>query len=256
MQNRTALCVPRVMRVTELAIGIALRRSPRSDPNAWQIAGDLAYDLGRAANPSIANLGMAFADERIVEVLSRIKYPYNLSVLTLQKALELLINEEKRSEWVKILLDEDARIGLMIIGDGPKQAVLQEEARALGIEDHVEFMGFRSNAAAFLKTFDAFVLPSHMEGIPRCIMESMAAGIPVVASDIPGNRNLVAHKDTGLLFAAGKCRDLARQISFLMDNPPEAVAMAAKARQKVNAEFSSRKMASEYTALYHQLLKR
>lgn len=55
-------------------------------------------------------IGMAFAEERIVEILSRIKYPYNLSVLTLQKALEMLTNEEKKSEWVKILLSERERL--------------------------------------------------------------------------------------------------------------------------------------------------
>lgn len=155
---------------------------------------------------------------------------------------------------VKILLEGGARIRLMVIGDGPKQPALKEEACKLGIGEHVAFEGFRPDAAAFLKTFDAFVLPSRMEGIPRCVMEAMAAGIPVVVSDIPGNRNLVIHKDTGLLFAPGNCHDLAEKIAFLVEHPALTGTMAEKAWQKVEGEFSSRKMAGEYSTLYSQLL--
>jgi glycosyltransferase involved in cell wall biosynthesis len=156
----------------------------------------------------------------------------------------------------KTLLEGGAKIRLMIIGEGPKKPALQEKTRMLEIEEHVEFMGFRLDAAAYLKTFDAFVLPSHMEGIPRCIMEGMAAGIPVVVSNIPGNRDLVSHKDTGLLFASGNYHDLAEKIAFLMGHPSEAQAMAANAWQKIEEQFSSRNMAREYTALYRQLLGR
>lgn len=156
----------------------------------------------------------------------------------------------------KILLEGGSKIRLTIIGDGPKHAVLEEEARTLGVEAHVEFTGFRTDATAFLKSFDAFVLPSHMEGIPRCVMESMAAGIPVVASDIQGNRSLVVHGETGLLFPAGDCHDLADKISCLMRNPSETRVMAAKAKAVVYERFSSRNMAHEYSALYHHLLNR
>jgi len=155
---------------------------------------------------------------------------------------------------VKFLLEEGANIRLTVIGDGPKLRDLQTETRMLSIEDHVEFMGYRSDAASYLKSFDAFVLPSHREGIPRCIMEAMAAGIPVAVSDIPGNRDLVIHKETGLLFAPGNFHDLAEKIDFLMKHPGESRAMADKAWQKVENEYSNRKMAGEYTTLYYQLL--
>jgi glycosyltransferase involved in cell wall biosynthesis len=156
---------------------------------------------------------------------------------------------------VKILLEGGSKIRLMVIGDGPRLSDLQKECRTLNIEGFVEFMGFRSDAASFLKSFDAFVLPSHREGIPRCIMEAMAAGIPVAVSDIPGNRDLVIHNETGLLFAPGNCHDLAEKIDFLMKHQTESQTMAEKAWQKVENEYSNRKMAGEYTALYFHLLK-
>lgn len=142
---------------------------------------------------------------------------------------------------------------LQIIGEGPKREPLQEEASRLGLTGKVEFHGFREDAAAYLKTFDLFVLPSLSEGIPRCLMESMAAGVPLVASDIPGNRNLVIPGESGLLFAPGDSRELAEKIAFMVSHTDEAQRMVQNALAKVEAEFSSRRMAREYSALYTEL---
>jgi glycosyltransferase involved in cell wall biosynthesis len=155
---------------------------------------------------------------------------------------------------MKLLCDAREKIRLTVIGDGPKQNNLKEEALRQGISEQIEFMGFKPDAITFLKTFDAFVLPSRMEGIPRCIMEAMAATVPVIVSDIPGNRDLVIHQKTGLLFSPGNSRDLADKIVTLMRHPEDAKNMAIRAREKVEAEFSSRKMAHEYTNLYFDLL--
>ncbi|MBK8653195.1 MAG: glycosyltransferase [Haliscomenobacter sp.] len=62
------------------------------------------------------------------------------------------------------------------------------------------FLGFRDDRLNFLKGFDIFVLPSRSEGIPRCLMEAMAAQVTVIASDIPGCTDLIKHEQTGLLF--------------------------------------------------------
>jgi glycosyltransferase involved in cell wall biosynthesis len=154
---------------------------------------------------------------------------------------------------VKLLHNDKAMASLVVIGSGPKLSSLQEETVKLNIAAHVEFMGFKSDAAAYLKTFDLFVLPSLMEGIPRCIMEAMAAGIPVIVSDIPGNRNLVIHGMTGLLFTPGDSLDLAEKIHYVMKHQEHTEAMAVRATVKVEEEYSSRKMADNYVALYNQL---
>jgi len=98
-----------------------------------------------------------------------------------------------------------------------------------GLEDRVTFLGFRSDAVAHLKTFDVFVLPSLMEGIPRCIMEAMACGVPVVVSDIPGNRDLIVPDETGLLFPPGDSRELAQRLRYLAAHPDRGRAMALRA---------------------------
>lgn len=157
---------------------------------------------------------------------------------------------------IKAVADCRGKIRLMVIGEGPEQGALMAQAVRLGIDAITEFAGFKPDATAYLKICDAFILPSLSEGTPRCVMEAMAAGIPVVASDIPGNRNLVIDQETGLLFAPGDSLALAEKIGALMLHPEEAQAMANRARKKVEAEFSNRKMAEEYTSIYYELYAR
>ncbi|MFA7059471.1 MAG: glycosyltransferase family 4 protein [Pedobacter sp.] len=164
------------------------------------------------------------------------------------KNLETLLNS------FHILKAERPNVRLMIVGDGPERSNLESQAKQLGIGEQVEFLGFREDAVAFLKEFDVFVLPSLSEGIPRCIMEAMAASVPVVVSDIPGNRNLVSHGDTGLIFSTDDSCGLAELLVQIMDNPAEAAAMAIRGNRKVEEQYSNRKMAAEYTRLYQELL--
>jgi glycosyltransferase involved in cell wall biosynthesis len=155
---------------------------------------------------------------------------------------------------VQLLRSAQAEVRLTVIGSGTREEQLREESVRLGIQDRVSFLGFRPDAAAYLKTFDAFVLPSLMEGIPRCIMEALACALPVVVTDIPGNRDLVQHKLTGLLFAPRDSQDLAHQVRYLMENPVLAREMGERGRCKVEAEFSNRTMAAQYSDLYRALL--
>jgi glycosyltransferase involved in cell wall biosynthesis len=152
-----------------------------------------------------------------------------------------------------ILKADRPNVRLMIVGDGPERANLEHLAKQLGIGDRTEFLGFREDAVACLKDFDVFVLPSLSEGIPRCIMEAMAASVPVVVSDIPGNRNLVSHGETGSIFSTGDSRGLAEMLVYIMDNPAEAGAMAISGNRKIEDQYSNKKMAAEYTHLYHEL---
>lgn len=156
---------------------------------------------------------------------------------------------------VKVLVDKRKKLQLVVVGYGPNLPSLKVEASRLGIDSITDFTGFRTDAAGFLKTFDAFALTSRLEGIPRCIMEAMAVGVPVVVSDIPGNRDLVLHGETGLLFRLGNSYDLAEKITYIMDHPSEARIMANRGKLKVEQEYSNRKMAREYTKIYCDLMK-
>jgi len=157
-------------------------------------------------------------------------------------------------EAFEILCRDNRNIRLMVIGDGHQKDALQAKAQQLRIENHVEFLGYRQDATSLLKIFDVFVLPSLLEGIPRCVMEAMAAGVPVIVSDIPGNRDLVVSGKTGLLFAPGNAHDLAEKVEYARSHPDDAKDMSIRASDMIMSEYSSRKMALEYEAIYYELM--
>ncbi len=142
---------------------------------------------------------------------------------------------------------------LALVGDGPQRHELEALARQLGIGDSVRFFGFRDDRLAIMKGFDLFVLPSRLEGIPRCLMEAMAAGVCVVASDIPGCADLIRDGETGLLFELDHVDALLRAIGRLRDER-ERERLRSNARTFVLDEYSAAAMGRKYQQLYRQLL--
>jgi glycosyltransferase involved in cell wall biosynthesis len=142
---------------------------------------------------------------------------------------------------------------LCIVGEGPERLELERLAGQLGVADRVRFFGFRNDRIALMKHFDVFVLPSRLEGIPRCVLEAMASRVPVVASDIPGCRTLVKDGVTGMLFPVGDDRALATKLQALLANEPMRASLADKAYALVRGDYSAETMAEKYTGLYLEL---
>lgn len=141
---------------------------------------------------------------------------------------------------------------LWIVGDGPHKEALIGLAAALSESDRIVFTGFRTDRLALLRMFDVFVLPSEHEGIPRCLMEAMGCGIPVIASDIPGCRDLVS-ESAGLLFRPRDAEGLASKIKALLDDPSHRAQLAANGRRRIQAGFLAQTMAANYSELYERL---
>lgn len=147
-------------------------------------------------------------------------------------------------------------VRLWLIGDGPQRAELAELAGRLGISAQIGFLGYRNDRLSLLKACDIFVLPSRLEGIPRCILEAMSAGVPVVGSDIPGTRSLIRDGVTGLMFPVDDEAALTAALGRLLDDPNRCRAIAAAANQYVRAEFSAARMAGRYAELFADLVGR
>ena len=145
---------------------------------------------------------------------------------------------------------------LAIIGEGESRASLERQAKDLRVSDKVCFFGFKEDRIAFLRGFDLFVLPSRLEGIPRCVMEAMAAGVPTVASDIPGCRDLVVHGETGMLFHVDSPEILADCIETIASDETIRRSLARRGRELINSWYSAARMAAEYTELYSTLVER
>ena len=139
---------------------------------------------------------------------------------------------------------------LRFIGDGPERAKLEALARELQIEARVEFLGHSENVAALLDDLDIFVLPSISEGMSNTLLEAMAAGVAVVASDVGGNPEIIEAGRSGLLFASGDVDGAARQIESLLADPSLRARIAAAGNARVHETFSMRAMLEQYQNLY------
>jgi len=140
------------------------------------------------------------------------------------------------------------------IGDGAERSALQSEAGRLGVQEQVWFMGWQRAAWQWLPLFAFTVLPSIFEGLPLAALESMAAGRAVVGARVCGTMDAIRHGDTGLLSEPRDPDALAAAINRLLDHPEESSRMGERARRRVEAEFSVRRMTREHDELYQRLL--
>lgn len=151
-------------------------------------------------------------------------------------------------------LDKNLAWKLALVGDGPLRHYLETLTKQFEISDNVIFFGFQNHRLEFLNGFDVFVLPSRLEGIPRCLMEALAAQIPVISSDIPGSAELIKDGTTGYLFKSEDTDHLLQKITAVSTHYPEAKKMASTGKQAVCNDYSAGRMALAYERLYKQVL--
>ncbi|HXG62895.1 MAG TPA: GT4 family glycosyltransferase PelF, partial [Planctomycetota bacterium] len=142
---------------------------------------------------------------------------------------------------------------LVLVGYGEAEGELREAAARAGLGETVVFAGERDSAEV-LSSFDVFVQPSLYESQGLAILEAMAAGCPVIATDVGGVRDVVRDGETGVLVPAGDPAALAAAIVGLAGAPERADALAARARAWVRERFSVERMVAAYADLYRNLL--
>jgi glycosyltransferase involved in cell wall biosynthesis len=141
-------------------------------------------------------------------------------------------------------------IRLVIWGEGPLRPELEVLIESLGLDDAVRLPGHTHEAERALSTMDAFILPSLSESCSNSLLEAMAVGLPVIASNTGGNPELVLDGSSGLLVRPGDAADLARAMAYLMDNPAVAAALGTNAAQRASIKFSLPSMLAGIDALY------
>lgn len=120
----------------------------------------------------------------------------------------------------------DKSLVLRLAGDGLEMDPLREQAALAGVEQHVEFLGKVDETAEAYKSFDFYVQPSFAEGLPNAVIEAMLARLPVVASRVGGNVDLIKENSTGQLFEAGDAAALGRCLQHCIDEPQQVKDMA------------------------------
>ena len=138
-------------------------------------------------------------------------------------------------EAVRQVLPSVPNVRVFCVGGGPLRRQLEDMVRELGIAGAVSFLGYSSNVPGFLRSIDACVVPSSQEGIPQVIREAMAAGRPVIASDLIGMREVVRNGETGILVPPGDAAALAGAVRELAAHPSRARAMGKRGRDALEA---------------------
>jgi glycosyltransferase involved in cell wall biosynthesis len=142
---------------------------------------------------------------------------------------------------------------LIVVGSGPLQPELAAEAARLGAAAHVHFLGERDDVSALYPAFDVYAHPALFEGMPNAVMEAMAAGLPVVATEVDGARELIRDGETGWLVPAGDAGLLAARLAGALASPAEARRLGEAARRYVEENFSIGKMVEAWDALYREI---
>jgi glycosyltransferase involved in cell wall biosynthesis len=176
----------------------------------------------------------------------------NLGRLVEKKGVEFLV------QAMPAVCRQHPSAVLIIAGDGPERPRLAEIANRLGIATHVRFVGNVPwpQVAGYLQISDLFVVPSiedgsgNLDGLPTTIFEAMAAGVPVVASNVAGIPLAVLHGQTGLLVEQRQPDRLAEAINALLTEPSRRQQMGCTARRLVESELNWDRVAREFISLY------
>lgn len=156
----------------------------------------------------------------------------NIAVHRTVKSLDTLIRA------FKIVHSQHSSTRLLMVGDGPERKNLESLARSLGIFNAVLFTGVNLDVSTILPAMDAFILSSKTESFSNAILEAMAAGLPVIATDVGGNPESVLHGETGLLVPKENPEAMAKAMVELFNNPSKAASMGISGKKRVQIFFS------------------
>lgn len=156
---------------------------------------------------------------------------------------------------VQIMGEKQRDVRLLLIGDGPERKSLEQAVANLGLDDRVIFHGFTPDTAELIKAMDIFVLSSLHEGISIALLEAMALGVPVVATAVGGNREVITDGETGLLVPSRDAESLATACLRLMDDAQLRKMLTERGRSLIKQEYTRDVMAGRMHTLYRELVE-
>lgn len=192
---------------------------------------------------------------------------YQISIDTNKKRQELNLSEDaiiigcigrlEKQKGQRYLIEAFSQIIkqypsaiLLVVGDGFERENLELLTKKLHLYNSVKFIGKRNDIAEILQIIDVFVLPSLYEGMSNAVMEAMASGLPIIATDIPENRELVKDKINGLLSEPRDSQALATMVGQLIFDKESAAILARNAQKTALQEFDITTITSRYNNLF------
>ena len=191
--------------------------------------------------------------DSILQTRRTLGIPENCSVIGTVTRLR----KEKGTEFfiraIPYVMQKQANVVFLVIGDGPLRSNLEHLATELGVADHVRFLGFRSEIGDMLSILDVNVIPSLTEGFPLSLIEGMAAGNAIVASNLEGLREIARDGETLLFVPPKDPKVLAEKIVWLLNDSSQA-SVLSEAAKNASLQFSIESSAAALGGLYRELL--
>ena len=221
-----------------------------------------ALKLGIGNEEKVLAIPNGIPEERVVPKRSKeeIRKELNLTQeivilstgrLAPQKGLEYLIKS------IPILFSKVKKsFKVLLVGEGPLKSYLENLIKTLGIEQYVKFLGFRNDIGNLLSISDIVVLPSLREGLSIALLEAMAAGKPIVATNIGSNSEVIKDGVSGLLVPSKDHKALAEAVMKILLNPDLAKKLGNSARVVYQNYYTEDRMLNEYVKLYKSLYKK
>jgi glycosyltransferase involved in cell wall biosynthesis len=155
-----------------------------------------------------------------------------------------------------LILARKPDVHFVIMGDGVLRRELVSASEALGIQERVHLPGVLAPATRYLRDLSVFVLPSSEEGTSNALLEAMMVGVPCVASDIPSNRQVIAHGETGQLVDVASPSQLADAVLRMLEDPAAAAGLVVRARDRVAGHYRLNTSVAMNASLYDTLALR
>lgn len=153
------------------------------------------------------------------------------------------------------IVQDTEDVKLLIVGDGPERARLERLAAELNVGEHAIFLGAQTHIEQIMPAFDAYVSGSLVEGLPTVLLESIAAGVPVIATDIPGNDEVISNGVTGRLVPPQAPQAMAAAIKEAFQNTDLTSEMAHNALLDIRSRFDIHNIATQYAELFQRLMR-
>jgi len=159
-------------------------------------------------------------------------------------------------EVLRLLKNGGRRVCGRIAGEGPLRTILEAAIEAKGIQDEARLLGGVDDIWAFLSDIDLFCFTSRSEGLSNAVMEAMAAGVPVVATDVGGIRELIDDGENGFIVPSDDVEAMVERVKMLLDSPELRRRIGLAGRERMKREFTVEKMVDTLQNVYIEMLRR
>lgn len=156
-------------------------------------------------------------------------------------------------EALREVSERAPELHVLLVGDGELRAVTEQQVERAGLASQVHFLGSRRDVPALLAASDSFVLPSLWEGLSIALLEAMASGLPIIATEVSGTSQVMERDgSTGWLIPPGDPDALGRAILELLGDPIAAAEAGDRARERISAHFSARGQAEQLAKMFRE----